>query len=108
MTPSGTANNAHTRACASVPNSAWYTPPVNCSGSTPLSECVHQPLDTIALNPLEITVNSSQTSGTVATRNASVTRTVAAQFLTLRVPVTCWKAGILAGRSNVDSVAVIR
>jgi len=47
---------------------------------------VNQPSRVSACQPLPITVHSSHTSGTSATPNESVTSTVAALFLTLRIP----------------------
>src|SRR3954470_3892876 len=75
---------AATPACTRDPNSAWYTPPENSSGSTPRNECVHQSIWTTACQPRAITTPSSHTSGTNAMRNEVKKSVVAMLFLIRR------------------------
>ena len=83
--PSGTAIDRRPRpACTSVPYTAWYTPPANSSGSTPRSEWVHQPDRVTAYQPRATTTDSTQPSGTSATRNEARKNVVAMWFLIRR------------------------
>src|SRR5271157_2752133 len=98
--PSGTDRRAATPACASVPYSAWYTPPANCSGSTPRSEWVHQPDRVTAYQPRAITTDSTHTSGTSAMMNVAKKKTVAMLLVTRRRIPTGSNTATLTGSSS--------
>src|SRR5262249_12074729 len=102
--PSGTDRMLATPACTNVPYTAWYTPPANSSGSTPRSEWVHQPDRVTAYQPRARTTDSTQISGTSATRNEPRKHTVAALLVIRRRQPSDLNASVLTGRSRASTV----
>src|SRR4051812_11150765 len=96
-TATGTEINVHKSTCSPVPTIAWKTPPPLLSKLVPPASLVHQAAWKTTFAPLLMTVHNSQTSGTSATQNASVTMAVATLFLNLREPRALAKVRLGSG-----------